>query len=254
MKEKAILIIDRGSREKEVENELIEICSKIKQKSDYVYSSYCFLEVRPPFIREGIEKCISHGAKAITIMPLFLYPGLKLKESVNASAKFCYSKNIQCKITKPLSYHPLMRDIIIDRIKDVKILRKLDLSDKECDVLLIGHGSRDKSARRAFIDLSQSLEEKYRKVNYCFLELDVPNIENGIRSAINNKPKVLILMTYFLHKGAHIKHDIIQEVEVALEKFNFCDAYLTSHIGPDEKLVDIIIDRSKEAEKGNGIN
>ena len=37
----------------------LETCSKIKAQTDYYYVDYCFLEVLPPFIKEGINKCLS---------------------------------------------------------------------------------------------------------------------------------------------------------------------------------------------------
>ena len=75
-------MIDRGSKEKEVKEELSSICSMVRSRADYEYANFCFLEVVPPFINEGIRSCIENGAESITVLPYFLYPGLKLKESV----------------------------------------------------------------------------------------------------------------------------------------------------------------------------
>jgi precorrin-8X/cobalt-precorrin-8 methylmutase len=60
---RALLIIDRGSREPEVREELERICLIVKTKGGYYYTSYCFLEVIPPFIEEGIRKCQENGSK-----------------------------------------------------------------------------------------------------------------------------------------------------------------------------------------------
>ena len=43
---------------KEVQQELFETCLKIKSQTDYYYVDYCFLEVLPPFIKEGLNKCL----------------------------------------------------------------------------------------------------------------------------------------------------------------------------------------------------
>jgi sirohydrochlorin ferrochelatase len=56
-------------------------------------------------------------------------------------------------------------------------------------------------------------------------------------------------MPYFLHKGAHIKRDVISDVDAALEKYRFKNAFMTKHLGVDEKLVDILVERAKEVEK-----
>jgi len=56
---RGLLLIDRGSREKEVKEELEVICKKIKEKGNYEFSNYCFLEVIPPFIEEGINQSLT---------------------------------------------------------------------------------------------------------------------------------------------------------------------------------------------------
>jgi len=40
-----------------------------------------FLEVIPPFIEEGVKKCLQHEIESLTIVPYFLYPGKKSQGS-----------------------------------------------------------------------------------------------------------------------------------------------------------------------------
>ncbi|MGI0036650.1 MAG: sirohydrochlorin chelatase, partial [Nitrososphaera sp.] len=88
--------------------------------------------------------------------------------------------------------------------------------------------------------------------HHCFLELDRPNIDEGIKEAVAANPKVLLMMPYFLHKGAHIKTDVLAEVKASLESRSFDNAFLSRHIGVDEKLVDLVIERAREVEKRSG--
>ena len=246
---KALLIIDRGSREPEVREELETISSIVKTKGGYHYTDYCFLEVLPPFIEEGIKKCQDYGADVITVMPYFLYPGLKLKDSVRQSAIICNIQKLNLVIAKPLSYHPMMTELVIDRINSLKKEKDIQYSDLECDILLIGHGSSDKNARIAFEYTINSLRPFFRTVKCCFLELDKPNIHDGIKMMVENKPNVIILMPYFLHNGAHMKRDVIIDVNEALTKYRFKNVFMTKHLGVDQKLVDLLIDRAREAEE-----
>jgi sirohydrochlorin ferrochelatase len=250
---KALLIVDRGSREPDVRQELQEICSLAKRRAGYDYADYCFLEVLPPFIAEGIEKCIGSGAGFITIMPYFLYPGMKLKDTVKQSAQIGKSKNLKMAITKPLSYHPMMAQLISERIGELKRDKQVSLPDKECDVVLIGHGSSDRNAHDAFVHAANAIRPKYRNVHFCFLELDRPSIKEGIGQAVATNPKVILMMPYFLHRGAHIKTDVIKDVNAALEKHGFKNAFLSRHLGVDEKLVDLVVERAREVEKRVGV-
>jgi len=250
---RALLIVDRGSRELDVKKELEQICSLAKRAGGYHYVGYCFLEVLPPFIAEGISLCIASGAGFITVIPYFLYPGMKLREAVRQSARIARDNNLKVGITKPLSYHPRMGELIVDRINWLKKSRSICYFDKECDVMLIGHGSSDRNAHDAFVYIANTIRPYYRNVHFCFLELDRPNIEEGIEQALLQNPKVLLLIPYFLHKGAHIKRDVVQEVNAALEKYKFKKGFLGVHLGVDDNLVDIIIERAKEVEKRVGI-
>jgi precorrin-8X/cobalt-precorrin-8 methylmutase len=248
LKKRALLIVDRGSREPEVRQEMQKICELAKAKAGYDFAEYCFLEVLPPFINDGIEKCIDAGAEAITVMPYFLYPGMKLKDTVKRSAKMALDKKLDLIITRPLSYHPMMAELVAERIAELKSEKGIGLADSQCDVLLIGHGSSDKNAHDAFLHTAGQIRAKYRNVHHCFLELDTPNIEQGILQAISLQPHVLIMMPYFLHKGAHIKRDIINDIDAALDKAHFKDAYLARHLGVDDKLINLVIERAKDVE------
>jgi precorrin-8X/cobalt-precorrin-8 methylmutase len=78
--------------------------------------------------------------------------------------------------------------------------------------------------------------------------LDKPDIEHGIKTVLQKRPKIILLIPYFLHKGAHVKRDIIKDVDVALGKYGFKNAFMAEHIGVDQKVVDIILERATEAE------
>ena len=242
-------MIDRGSREADVREELEDICSIAKRKGHYDYADYCFLEVLPPYIEEGIKKCLENGADFITIMPYFLYPGMKLKDSVKKSAEIAKIRNLKLVIAKPLSYHSMMTEVIIDRVSQLKNEKKINYPNSECDILVIGHGSTDKNARDALLYTVSSLKPFYRRVAFCFLELDTPNIDEGIKNVLQDNPKIILLMPYFLHKGAHIKRDVINDVNSALEKYSFKNVFMAKHLGVDEKLVDLVIERTREVEQ-----
>ncbi|HKR73723.1 MAG TPA: CbiX/SirB N-terminal domain-containing protein [Candidatus Nitrosocosmicus sp.] len=249
---KALLIIDRGSKMKEVQDELQETCDLIKDRTEYDYVDYCFLEVVPPYIDEGINKCINRGADSVTIVPYFLYPGMKLKDAVKRSALIINSQKKRMVITKPLSYQPIISEIVLNHIQRLMNQEGVDPNENLC-MLLIGHGSSDKRAREAFLFTVKSLEAVYKNVKFCFLELEPPNIEEGFRECIDVKPDKIIVIPYFLHKGIHIQKDILVDLEKAQNKFGFKDISITSHIGVDSSAVDLVISLAKEAEANSGL-
>jgi precorrin-8X/cobalt-precorrin-8 methylmutase len=246
---KALLIIDRGSKEVEVQAELFKISTQAKEKGGYIYSNFCFLEVIPPYIDEGIRNCIKENVDLITVMPYFLYPGLKLKDAVQRTAAISKENRVKLVITKPLCYSEVLKFVIMDRLTKLKLDNNIQLKDKECDVLVIGHGSSDRRATEAFIFTINSIKRFYRNVDYCFLELAGPTIQEGINSVIQKNPKIVLIMPYFLHKGIHIKNDVIKEVKNALNNHSFSNILIADHIGVDDKIVNLILQRANEVEK-----
>ena len=248
---RGLLIIDRGSREKEAKEELEIICQRVKEKRNYQFSDYCFLEVLPPFIKEGVEKCINSKIDALTIIPYFLYPGKKVKAAVNDVISFQSKTKIKFVIAKPMSMHKTMINLVDNRITSALKEKNMKLSKKEVDVLIIGHGSKDPNARLSIEYVVNGLVSNYRNVDHCFLEIEEPNILQGIEKCEKNNPKVLVIVFYFLHEGAHVKRDIYEDLNPALEKSHLNQVLITKHIGTDEMMIDLIIERAKEVENAN---
>jgi sirohydrochlorin ferrochelatase len=248
---RGLLLIDRGSREKEVRDELDFICDKVRRKGNYVFANYCFLEVIPPFIEEGIKNCLSADIDSLTIVPYFLYPGKKIKAAVSAVVKFQAQTGIKFTVTKPMSMHKTMVEIVDSKIETILAKNKISMQRNMIDVLIIGHGSKDPNARISIKYVVDNLNSKYRNVDYCFLEIEEPNIDQGIEKCDKNNPELLIVVFYFLHEGAHVKRDIYADLNPAITKSNIKKVLITEHLGTDDKIIDFIINRAAEVENAN---
>lgn len=246
---RGLLLIDRGSHEDDVRHELQRICDKVKQKGGYHMTNYCFLEVIPPYIEEGIVKCLSSEIDELTIVPYFLYPGRKVKMAVDAATKFQSSSNTKISISRPMNMHKSLIALVDEKIQKILGANKPDVQKKSVDVLVIGHGSKDPEARTALKYVADGLGGTYRNVSYCFLEIEEPNIKQGIEACRKNNPECLVVVPYFLHRGAHVKRDIYEDLNPALAAANIKQVFLSEHLGTDEKMVDLVLERAMEVEK-----
>lgn len=248
---RGLLLIDRGSREREASEELEAICQVIKKKGDYVFTDFCFLEVEPPYIEDGISKCLKEDIDSLTIVPYFLYPGKKVKNAVTDVMKFQKNTNVKFVVTKPMSMHKTLVDIVENRISTTLEENNVELSKKDVDVMIIGHGSKDPNAQMSLNYIVNELKDLYRNVSRCWLEIEQPNIFEGIKKCEKDNPKVLIIVFYFLHEGAHVKTDINNDLVPALENSNMKKTFITKHLGSDQKMIDLILERAKEVEDAN---
>jgi sirohydrochlorin ferrochelatase len=223
---RGILLIDRGSKEREASEELEAICKEVKRRRDYTFAEYCFLEVTPPYIEDGIKKCLKKDIDFLTIVPYFLYPGKKVKASVTEVMKYQATTNVKFLVTKPMSMHMTLVKLVENRIKSALEKNGSSLTNDKIDVLIIGHGSKDPNAKISIKYIVDKLRHSYKNVDYCFLEIEEPNIEQGIQICKERNP----------------------DLKPALEKYNLKKVLVTQHIGADEKMIDLIIERANEVE------
>ena len=248
---RGLLLIDRGSRAREASEELEFICAGVKAKGDYVFTDFCFLEVEPPYIEDGIKKSLKQDIESLTIVPYFLYPGKKIKLAVTDVMKFQKDTDVKFVVTKPMSMHKILISLVENRISASLDENKISNSKKDVDVMIIGHGSKDPNAQMSINYVVNGLKEKYRNVSRCFLEIEQPDIFDGVKNCEKNNPQILVVVFYFLHEGAHVKTDINNDLKPALEKSNLKKVFITKHLGTDEKMIDLIIERAKEVENAN---
>ncbi|MGI0018610.1 MAG: sirohydrochlorin chelatase [Nitrosotalea sp.] len=245
---RGLLLIDRGSKEREASEELETICKEVKKKGGYAFAEYCFLEVTLPYIDDGIKKCLKSDIDSLTIVPYFLYPGKKVKAAVTEVMKYQATTNVKFLVTKPMSMHMTLVRLVENRIKSALDKGGVSVSNDKIDVLVIGHGSKDPNAKMSIKYVVDELGHSYRNVDYCFLEIEEPNIEQGIEVCKKRDPEVLVVVFYFLHEGAHVKTDINADLRPALEKHQLKKVLITQHIGADQKMIDLIIERAQEVE------
>ena len=154
-------------------------------------------------------------------------------------------------VSKPMTMHKTLVDLVDNRIVSALKENQISLPKEKVDVLVIGHGSKDPNAGISINYIVDELRNTYKNVDRCYLEIEEPNIEQGIQSCQKNNPEVLVIVFYFLHEGAHVKTDINNDLNPALEKISLKKVCITKHLGTDEKMIDLIIERAKEVEDAN---
>ena len=246
---RGLLLIDRGSREDDVRLELDEICLQLRVKSKYDYINYCFLEVLGPFIPQVMTQALDENLDELTIVPYFLYPGRKLKAAVNDAIALQKNTKTKIKVSRPMRMHKTLVELVKNRIRtSLDEAGMQNTTKKNVDVLIVGHGSVDPNAKRSLDYIIDNIKSEYRNTSYCFLEIEQPDIKSGITDCEKNTPNVLVIVFYFLHKGAHVKRDIYADLNPALESSSIKKSLITKHLGVDPKMIELIIERASEAE------
>ncbi len=116
-------------------------------------------------------------------------------------------------------------------------------------ILMMAHGSRVAPANEAARQVAAMVQEitGFEIVEVAFRELHDPNIQTGIDTCVARGANRILLMPYFLFMGAHVQHDLPEEIEEARTRHPGLIMEMGGHLGAHRKLAEIEAERIGEA-------
>ena len=119
-------------------------------------------------------------------------------------------------------------------------------------VLLVGHGSKLGGSSDALNQVLESLREKEPSTFFqaAFLEIQPPNIPQGIEHCLNQGADEVIVIPYFVQAGKHVAQDIPRIVSEAKTKHPDKNICLAEYLSFDDRIVSVVEDRIRLAREG----
>ena len=116
-------------------------------------------------------------------------------------------------------------------------------------ILMMAHGSRIAEANDAAYQVAQMVREQtgFEIVEVSFRELHEPNIQSGIDACVAKGAERILLMPYFLFMGAHVQHDLPEEIAEAQKRHPELIMEMGGHLGAHRKLAEIEAERIDES-------
>ena len=116
-------------------------------------------------------------------------------------------------------------------------------------ILMMAHGSRIAEANDAARQVAQMVMEMtgFEIVEVSFREMHEPNIQAGIDACVARGAERILLMPYFLFMGAHVLHDLPEEIEEARQRHPGLIMEMGGHLGAHRKLAELEAERIGEA-------
>ena len=115
-----VIVVDHGSRREESNRMLVDVVAMFQQQNQYAIVEPAHMDLVEPSISTAFERCVCRGAKLVVIHPYFLLPGRHSEEDVPALAAEASRQfaGVPFVVTEPLGLHPLMVEIMQQRIRD----------------------------------------------------------------------------------------------------------------------------------------
>lgn len=116
----AILLIAHGSRRQAANEELLQLVQTFRIRLPGTPIEPAFLELATPDIPSGLSNCLKQGATTIWMLPYFLSHGAHVTEDLKQFREDFISAHpeIQCQICPPLGLHPLILEVLLDRLQE----------------------------------------------------------------------------------------------------------------------------------------
>ena len=121
-------------------------------------------------------------------------------------------------------------------------------------ILLMAHGSRIPEANDAAREVARMVQQQtgFDIVEVAFRELHEPNIQQGIDTCVARGARRILLIPYFLFMGAHVQHDLPEEIAMAQERHPGLEMAMGPHLGVHRKLAEVVVDRIAEGLTSTG--
>jgi len=115
-------------------------------------------------------------------------------------------------------------------------------------VLIMAHGSRIAAANDAARDVAKMVQEMtgIDIIEVAFREMHAPDIQQGIDSCVARGAGKILLIPYFLFMGAHVQHDLPEEIAAAQQRHPGLEMIMGFHLGVHRKLAEIVSERISE--------
>jgi len=116
-------------------------------------------------------------------------------------------------------------------------------------ILMMAHGSRIAEANDAAREVAAMVREMtgFEIVEVSFREMHEPNIQQGIEACVERGAGRILLMPYFLFMGAHVLHDLPEEIAEAKKRYPDLQMEMGGHLGAHRKLAEIEAERIGES-------
>lgn len=114
-----IVIVDHGSRRQESNRRHEDFVAAWRTSRGYPIVEPAHMEMAAPSIGAAFEACVAAGATTVVITPYFLGPGNHWDRDIPALAAEASTRHpdVRYLVTAPLGPHPLLMDIVDDRIQ-----------------------------------------------------------------------------------------------------------------------------------------
>ena len=115
----AILLVDHGSRREESNEQLEALAQILRERIADTIVETAHLELLPPDIATGIDRCVERGATGIIVLPYFLGPGRHTRKDIPDGIEAGQKRHpgVEIRMAEPLGIHEKVIELLLERLE-----------------------------------------------------------------------------------------------------------------------------------------
>ncbi|WP_379133126.1 precorrin-3B C(17)-methyltransferase [Paenibacillus sp. sgz500958] len=118
-KDTIVLVMGRGGSDPSANSDFCKMTRLLWERTPYKSVESCFIAIAKPSLTEGLERCLSLGARKIIVLPYLLFTGVLIKQFAEMVSQFAAAhREVEVAIGSHLGFHPLLGDMMIERIEE----------------------------------------------------------------------------------------------------------------------------------------
>ncbi len=246
----ALLIVGHGSRDPRGAREFHELVALARECNPSLSVEGGFIELSRPPISECVNRLAGGGARIIAAVPLMLLAAGHAKDDIPATLvreKMSHPE-VGFEYGRALGIRPELLELM-----DEKISAAVPEEEKEeTAVLVVGRGSSDPDANSDLFKVSRLFYEgrPYPMVETAYVSMTPPSVNEGLKRLKRLGAKKIAVFSYFLFTGVLEERIRNQSEEFTGKNPGLAISY-AGYFGPHEKVVDLVMDRYREAVGGD---
>ncbi|MFE0103064.1 sirohydrochlorin chelatase [Streptomyces sp. NPDC059009] len=251
----ALLIAGHGTRDEAGAAAFRDFVAELARRRPEIPVAGGFIELSPPPLGEAVTELVERGVTRFAAVPLMLVSAGHAKGDIPAALTREKERHpgISYSYGRPLGPHPKLLNVLERRLDEALGGAARSPEDRaDVTVLLVGRGSTDPDANAEVHKAARLLWEGrgYAGVETAFVSLAAPDVPSGLDRCVRLGARRVVVLPYFLFTGI-LPDRVRQQTEGWAAAHPDVEVHSADVIGPEEELLDLVMERYEEAVKGD---
>ncbi|HXG20923.1 MAG TPA: CbiX/SirB N-terminal domain-containing protein [Methylomirabilota bacterium] len=247
----AIVLVGHGSRVPAANQEFLRFVALFRAATSLLVEPG-FVELAEPTLPQALARAAESGAREVAVLPFVLFAAGHVKSDIPLHIQAARTRYPRVRFVQgaPIGLHSSVLEILSDRVREAQ-RNTTERADEETAILLVGRGSSDPDANSDLAKLGRLFWEgrAFAALENAFCGVARPLVPEGLRRLARLRPKRIILVPSLFFAGV-LEERLRANIAEFRRSTPWVEALLASPIGVDPRLIDIVLDRHREALNG----